>query len=142
MQGIFPLQQIHGGEVVPLARLTVIVTALKKMTKLHICSNINLSMKKFKNFRNEMIFLARETLEHIKEVHPEIQIVMIRETLASPDEVRKSRQKADSELYYVKKKENRFICVIVKICNDGNFISTAMTASKPKMGIVVYKKGK
>ena len=99
-------------------------------------------MKKFRNFRNEIIFLVRETLEHIKEIHPEIQIVTIRETLVSPDEVRKSTKKSDSELYYMKKKENRFICVIVKICDDGNFISTAMTTSNPKIGIIVYKKEK
>ena len=97
-------------------------------------------MKEFKNFRGEKIQLSNRTLKHIKKIHPEIRIVLIRETLGSPDEVRKSSRRADSELYYMKRRNNRFICVIVKICHDGNFISTALTASRPKTGIVIYKK--
>lgn len=36
-----------------------------------------------------------------------------------------SSYKNDSELYYVSKTTRRYICVIVKICENENFISTA-----------------
>lgn len=94
-------------------------------------------MKEFENFCGEKINLSNETLKHIKE----IRIPFIRDTLSSPDEVRKSSKKDNSELYYLMKKENRYICVVVKICKDGNFISTALTTSRPKIGVVVYRKG-
>ena len=80
------------------------------------------------------------TFEHITEAHPEVALKDIEITLKDPDEVRMSSYKDDSELYYVFKTKRRYICVIVKICEDGNFISTALTTSKPKVGRVIYKK--
>ncbi len=79
--------------------------------------------------------------EHISEAHPEISLKDIKEALRDPDEVRMSSYKDDSELYYVLKTKQRYICVIVKICEDGNFISTALTTTKPKVGRIIYKQG-
>lgn len=78
--------------------------------------------------------------EHISEAHPEISLKDIEVTLKDPDEVRMSSYKDDSELYYVFKMKRRYICVIVKICEDGSFISTALTTTKPKVGRIIYKK--
>jgi len=95
----------------------------------------------FSNYKNETIILENETKKHVKEFHKEITTLVIKKTLIAPDEVRASTAKSISELYYLKKKENRFYCVVVKVCNDGNFISTALTTSKVKKGKLIYKKG-
>ena len=78
--------------------------------------------------------------KRISEAHLEVSLKNIEVTLKEPDEVRVSSYKNDSELYYVFKMKRRYICVIVKICEDGNFISTALTTTKPKVGHVIYKK--
>ena len=94
----------------------------------------------FINYKNQEIILGNGAFEHITEAHPEISLKDIKVTLKDPDEVRMSSYKDDSELYYLFKTKRRYICVIVKICNDGNFISTALTTIKPKIGRVIYKK--
>lgn len=67
---------------------------------------------------------------------------MIRETIKNPDEIRQSQKEEErSHLYYYFRKEDCYTCVVVKLCNDGNFISTALTTDKFKKGIIIYKKG-
>jgi len=95
----------------------------------------------FKNYKRQRIILGDGTFEHISEVHPEVSLDDIKLALKNPDEVRMSSYKNNSELYYVLKTKRRYICVIVKNCEDGNFISTALTTTKPKIGHVIYKKG-
>ena len=97
-------------------------------------------MKSFKNYRNETIKLSDLTRKHIAEAHSEVGIRDIRNTLLKPDEVRQSSYRKTSELYYLMKRENRFTCVVVKVCSDGNFIATAMTTSRPKLGKLTYRK--
>lgn len=97
-------------------------------------------MKRFKNYRGEVVGLSSATHDHIKAVYSEIEIADIRSTLLNPDEVRQSSRHDASELYYLMRRQNRYTCVVVKICNDGSFISTALTTSKPKHGQVIYRK--
>ena len=92
----------------------------------------------FTNYRKERIVLGDGAYEHITEVHPEVSLDRIKATLEDPDEVRKSSHKDDSELYYMRRTSRRYICVVVKICRDGNFISTALTTTAPKMGKTMY----
>lgn len=94
----------------------------------------------FINYKKQQIILGNGTFEHISEVHPEISLKDIEVTLKYPDEVRMSSYKDDSELYYLFRIKRRYTCVVVKICEDGNFISTALTTSKPKIGRVIYQK--
>lgn len=96
---------------------------------------------KLTNYRGEDVFLIKETREHISDFHPEITISIIRKTLKNPIEVRQSSFSSESELYYLYKAENRFYCVVVKACTDGNFISTALTTSKIKFGKLIFKQG-
>jgi hypothetical protein len=72
------------------------------------------------------------------EAHPEIDFEQVAGALKDPDEVRRSSYRATSILYYRLKAAKRFICVVVKICPDGKFISSAMTTTKPKTGEVIY----
>jgi len=94
----------------------------------------------FINYKKQRIILGDGTFKHISEVHPEVTLEDIKVALKDPDEVRTSSYKDDSELYYVFKMQRRYVCVIVKICEDGNFISTALTTTKPKVGRLIYKK--
>ena len=95
----------------------------------------------FINYKNQRIILSDGAFKHISERHPEVSLKNIKAALKDPDEVRMSSYKDDSELYYIFKTARRYICVIVKICEDGNFISTALTTIKPKVGRLIYKKG-
>jgi len=97
-------------------------------------------MKKLSEFSGKIILLSSETEAHIAEEHHEISLKNIRDTLLFPDEVRRSSYKNSSLLYYRQRVEKRYICVIVKQCEDGFFISTAMTTTKPKSGEVIYVK--
>ena len=57
-----------------------------------------------------------------------------------PIEVRKSKNNNISHLYYIIKTELRLFCVVLKVCSDGNYISTAYTTTKIKNGEIIYKK--
>ncbi len=95
----------------------------------------------FFNFKKQQVILEDSSYQHIVEIHPEVTLEQIKATLEDPDEVRKSSHHFASELYYLLKSKKRFICVVVKICPDGNFVSTAMTTTMPKEGRVIYRKG-
>src|SRR4051812_5725607 len=95
----------------------------------------------FTNYRRQQVSLGDGAYEHIAQAHSEITLDHIKATLEDPDEVRTSSYKNDSELYYVRRTSRRYTCVIVKVCRDGNFISTALTTEKPKVERVIYRKG-
>jgi len=95
-------------------------------------------MKRFVDYSGQQILLSLESERHIAEAHPEIDFDHLRSALRDPDEVRKSSYRATSVLYYRIKAARRFICVVVKICDDGKFISSALTTTKPKTGEVIY----
>jgi hypothetical protein len=88
-------------------------------------------MKRFLNFQREEILLSTGSWDHICQAHPDISLDMIDQCLKYPDEVRRSHKNKSSEIYYLLRTQNRFTCVVVKRCPDGNFISSAMTTSKP-----------
>jgi hypothetical protein len=94
----------------------------------------------FTNYKQQRVVLEDAISDHIAEAHPEVSLALIKATLEDPDEVRESSYKNDSELYYSRRTLRRYTCVVVKICRDGNFISTALTTAKPKVGRLIYKK--
>lgn len=94
----------------------------------------------FSNYKKQRIVLGDATYEHICEIHPEVTLDHIKVAL-DPDEVRKSSYKENSELYYLRRTNRWFTCVVVKVCSDGNYISTALTTEKPKVGRIIFKKG-
>jgi len=68
-------------------------------------------MRSFETFRGEKVFLHPDTSDHIRLVHPEIKISMIKETLEDSDEVRRSSSKDESEIYYFMRKKNQiYLC--------------------------------
>lgn len=92
----------------------------------------------FTDYFGGTVNLSSDALEHIKTAHSEVSLAEIAKALAAPSEVRKSSYRDDSELYYCPAMGGKFICVVVKTCMDGKFISTAMTTGKSKSGQVIY----
>ena len=84
----------------------------------------------FENYCGGRIWLNEDNLKHIQNKHKEINLEMIRKTIKNPDEIRQSQKDQRSQLYYYFRKENCYICVVVKICDDGIFISIALTTDK------------
>ena len=96
---------------------------------------------KFSNYKKQQVILGDGAYEHINEAHSEVTLDQIKRTLEDPDEVRSSSYSKNSELYYLLRTKQRYTCVVVKICADGNFVSTALTTTKPKNGRVIYRRG-
>lgn len=104
-------------------------------------------VKKFVDFQKAEIFLSDESEAHIQFAHPEITLEQITNTLADPDEVRKSQSGKEAKLYYQLKAKApdgvRYICVVVKItASHEELIVSAMTTSGIKDGEVIYRKEK
>ena len=95
----------------------------------------------FHNFNKQRVTLGDGALEHILTAHPEISLEGIKAALEDPDEVRVSSYRNDSELYYLRRTKQRYTCVVVRVCGDGNFISTALTTTKPKNGRIIFRRG-
>jgi hypothetical protein len=98
-------------------------------------------MKVFKNYRDEECLLTDEQEEHIQTRHPEATPQLISECLMTPLEIRKSSSHYEAHLYYILKTADRYFCVVLKCCLDGNYISTAYTTNKIKSGQLIYKRG-
>jgi len=96
-------------------------------------------MDTFLNYKEEKCYLTEEQQKHITNRHPDVNLELISKCLLSPLEVRKSSSKTVSHLYYITKIKNKFFCVVLKICADGNFIATAYTTNKIKAGQIIYQ---
>jgi hypothetical protein len=96
------------------------------------------AVKSFNDFEGKRILLLTESEQHIIQSHPEIELQEVRKALGDPDEVRRSSHRKTTVLYYRIKSARRYVCVVVKVCVDGNFIASAMTTTKPKTGEVIY----
>ena len=93
----------------------------------------------------KMVRLDDERWKHILE-HPEMenQSFKIKETLADPDEVRKSVHVSSIWLFYKfyisTPVTRKYLLVIVKILNEEGFIVTAFFTDSVKKGGIVWKK--
>ena len=99
------------------------------------------TMRVFKNYKDEECILSDAQEEHILSRHPEATPELISECLLMPMEIRKSSSLSGADLYYILKSSERFFCVVLKCISDGNYISTAYTTNKIKNGSVIYKRG-
>ena len=100
----------------------------------------------FTNYLGQSVRLVQESWVHIREKHPEISIEIIEKTISNPDFVLMSEMNPYSELYFLHKQMNgetvRFSVVVVKIREDGLWVSTAMTKKKVAGGIEIYRREK
>jgi hypothetical protein len=103
-------------------------------------------MHKFKDNQGRSIRLSEERLGHIGSDHPEMvsQFERISETLAEPDRIIRSQTDASVELFYKHYTSTpistKFLCIVVKLIKDDNFIITAYYTDSVKRGELLWEK--
>jgi hypothetical protein len=95
---------------------------------------------------NRSIRLTDERLNHLETDHPEMQgqIPKIVETMSDPDRIIRSRTDAQVELFYKHYPSTpvttKFLCVVLKVLSDDNFIITSYFTETVKKGEVIWEK--
>jgi hypothetical protein len=90
--------------------------------------------------------LTEERLQHIETDHPEMlnQLNWIMETLSEPGKIVRSRTDSEVELFYrfydTTSVTSKFLCVVVKVLTNDNFIITAYYTDAVKKGDLLWKK--
>lgn len=97
-------------------------------------------------FQEIKILLLEYHWEHIVEKHPELEdsyLQFIPEILENPDLVKRSVHDQKVLLfykYYEKIYNGKYVCVVVKLHPDNNFIITAYITDRIKKGELIWKK--
>ena len=103
-------------------------------------------MRWFDDLNKRKIRLTDERLEHIEFDHPEMsgQIDKIKETLAEPDSIVRSKTDSEVELFYRSylntPVDDKYMCIIVKVRADDVFIITAYFTDTIKKGDILWKR--
>ena len=103
-------------------------------------------MHEFKDNQGRSIRLSEERLDHIESDHPEMvsQFERISETLAEPDRIIRSQTDASVELFYKHYASTpvstKFLCIVVKVITDDNFIITVYYTDSVKRGELLWEK--
>ena len=100
---------------------------------------------KFKDIFSREIRLSREVWDHILKTHPELKgkLDRIKETLISPEIIKRSVHASDVLLFYKYYKDvygGKYICVTIKILDEDCCISTSYITDRIKKGEIVWKK--
>ena len=97
-------------------------------------------MRLFNDIHNRVIRLTAERQQHLQTAHPEMTaaIPRIAATLANPDRIVRSRTDTTVELFYRHYPStavtSKFLCTVVKVLPDDNFIITAYYTDTIKRG--------
>ena len=97
-------------------------------------------MQLFNDIHNRVIRLTAERRQHLQTAHPEMTeaILRIAETLTKPDKIARSRTDTTVELFYryypSTAVTSKFLCTVVKVLPDDNFIITAYYTDTIKRG--------
>lgn len=92
------------------------------------------------------IRLTDERLNHLATDHPEMQdqISKIVETMGDPDRIIRSSTDPQVELFYKHYPSTpvttKFLCVVLKVLSDDNFIITSFFTNTVKKGDVIWEK--
>ena len=103
-------------------------------------------MHLFKDVHERHIRLTDERSMHLQTAHPEMsdQLPRITETLASPDQIVRSRTDSTVELFYRHYPStpvtSKFLCTVVKVFPEDYFIITAYYTDTMKRGEVLWVK--
>ena len=95
---------------------------------------------------NRAIRLTDERLSHLETDHPEMrgQVSKIIETMSGPDIITRSGTDPQVELFYKHYLSTpvttKFLCVVLKVQTDDNFIITAFFTNTVKNGDVIWEK--
>ena len=97
-------------------------------------------MQLFNDIHNRVIRLTAERQQHLYTAHPEMTeaIPSIAETLTNPDKIVRSSTDTTVELFYRHYPStavtSKFLCTVVKVLPDDNFIITAYYTDTIKRG--------
>lgn len=103
-------------------------------------------MPTLRDFRNRLVRLTDERIDHIETDHPEMQsqVARISETLDEPDTIIRSRTDSTVELFYKFYESSpitsKFLCVVVKVAPTDNFIITAYYTDRVKRGEILWNR--
>jgi hypothetical protein len=103
-------------------------------------------MQLFNDIHNRVIRLTAERQQHLQTAHPEMTeaIPRIAETLTNPDKIVRSRTDTTVELFYRHYPStavtSKFLCTVVKVLPDDNFIITAYYTDTIKRGESLWQK--
>ena len=95
---------------------------------------------------NRTIRLTDERLSHLETDHPEMraQETKIVETLSDPDRIIRSTTDQQVEMFYKHYSSTpvttKFLCIVLKILLDDNFIITSYFTNTVKKGEVIWEK--
>ena len=101
------------------------------------------------DFQNRTVQLPEAAWEHIQERHPEIEVEDIALALLDPDVVQldefsKPKSNCSDELFFQKRishrNKDRFLLVVVRVCDNGNFISSSYICRRLKKFKVIFSK--
>jgi len=103
-------------------------------------------MPSFRDRQDRPIRLTDERLAHLETDHPEMkgQAFRIAETLADPDRIVRSATDSTVELFYKlylsTSVTTKFLCAVVKVLPDDNFIITSYFTDTVKKGGILWEK--
>ncbi len=103
-------------------------------------------MQSFIDIHNRSIRLTEERQLHLRTAHPEMTdyIPRIAETLSGPAKVVRSKTDETVELFYRYYQStpvtSKFLCTVVKVLPDDNFIITAYYTDTIKRGETLWEK--
>lgn len=103
-------------------------------------------MPLLEDFNKRRIRLTDERQQHLESTHPEMkgQLGHIRQTLAAPDKVVRSRTDPFVELFYKLYQSTpvteKYLCIVVKSLDNDHFIITAYFTDSIKRGEVLWKR--
>ncbi|MCI0628083.1 MAG: hypothetical protein L0387_41590 [Acidobacteria bacterium] len=103
-------------------------------------------MISFRDRQHRQVRLTDERLAHLETDHPEMkgQASRIGETLADPDQVIRSATDSAVELFYKLYPSTpvttKFLCIVVKVLPNDNFIITSYYTDTVKKGEALWEK--
>jgi hypothetical protein len=104
------------------------------------------SVLQIQDISKRKIRLTDERLGHLETDHPEMigQVEKIVETMIDPDRIIRSKTDPQVELFYKHYLSTpvttKFLCVVLKVLTDDNFIITSFFTNTVKKGDVIWEK--
>lgn len=101
---------------------------------------------RIQDISNRAIRLTDERLSHLETDHPEMQgqLSKIIETMSDPDIINRSATDPQVELFYKHYLSTpvttKFLCVVLKVLTDDNFIITSFFTNTVRKGDVIWEK--
>ncbi|GBF81577.1 hypothetical protein [Aphanothece sacrum] len=108
------------------------------LTQGDLAANLRLALSTINNFFNgKNVFISTDNYwQRLIEKHPDIEKLeeLIKQVLASPDEIRLSRSDPNVLLFYLSRKKKRWVVAVARRLNGEGFLITGYQANAIKEG--------